>query len=343
MKYQKSFLLTFVIIVPVLIYVGVKTSKFQMFQPFDASSINITFKAKPTTTIEESLHIIQTLEKDILAQKDRFFVKHVSSTAGYRRSATGSAEMYPYVGYLSIELAKMKPSNFVDTYITPYLSFYYDDKDRIRELSSKQISKDLRMWLKEQGYKKRFDLSNLLVVENKMGHTKADIRIGVISDDYQKALKAIRDIEESFSKVKGIKYFGDNVKIGVDEIKLKLNTYGEELGITEKYLGNYVSDLYLSKRVGTIFDGNELVEIQVKTLNIEDDLEQFKQLAIPLKNNTFVKLEDICEFEKVESLERLVKDDGETNFYVFANVDPSLITATEVLETIAPTLFQFLL
>jgi len=73
--------------------------------------------------------------------------------------------------------------------------------------------------------------------------------------------------------------------------------------------------------VGTIFDGNELVEIQVKTLNIEDDLEQFKQLAIPLKNNTFVKLEDICEFEKVESLERLVKDDGETNFYVFANVD----------------------
>jgi len=119
MKYQKSFLLTFVIIVPVLIYVGVKTSKFQMFQPFDASSINITFKAKPTTTIEESLHIIQTLEKDILAQKERFFVKHVSSTAGYRRSATGSAEMYPYVGYLSIELAKMKPSNFVDKYITP--------------------------------------------------------------------------------------------------------------------------------------------------------------------------------------------------------------------------------
>ena len=338
MKHQKSFLLTFVIIVPLLILLGVKSSKFQMFQSFDASSINITFKAQPTTTIEESLAIIQTLEKDILAQKERFIVKHVSSTAGYRRSATGSAEMYPYVGYLSIELAKMKPSNFVDKYITPYLSFYYDEKDRIRELSSKQISKDLRMWLKEQGYKKRFDLSNLLVVENKMGHTKADIRIGVISDDYQKALKAIRDIEESFSKVKGLKYFGDNVKIGVDEIKLKLNSYGEELGITEKYLGSYVSDLYLSKRVGTIFDGNELVEIQVKTLNIEDDLEQFKQLAIPLKNNTFVKLEDICEFEKVESLERLVKDDGETTFYVFANVDNSVITATEVLAQIAPTI-----
>jgi len=288
--------------------------------------------------IEESLAIIQTLEKDILAQKERFFVKHVSSTAGYRRSATGGAEMYPYVGYLSMELAKKKPSNFVDRYITPYLSFYYDEEDRVRDASSKQISKDLRIWLKEQGYKKRFDLSNLMVVENKMGHTKADIRIGVISDDHQKALKAIRELEESFSQVKGIKYFGDNVKVGVDEIKLKLNTYGEKLGITEKYLGNYVSDLYLSKRVGTIFDGNEVLEIKVKTLNIGDDLEQFKQLEIPLKNNIFVTLEDICEFEKVESLERLVKDDGETTFYVFANVDNSVVTATEVLEQIAPVI-----
>lgn len=338
MKYQKSFLLTFLIIVPLLIYQGVKSSKFQMFQPFDASSINITFKAEPTTTLEESLEILQTLEKDILANKERFFVKHVSSTAGYRRSATGSAEMYPYVGYITIELHKMKPSNFVDKYITPYLSFYYDPKERIRDLSSQQISKDLRRWFKEKEYKKTFHLSNLMVVENKMGNTKADIRIGVISDDHQKALKAIRDIEDSFSQVKGIKYFGDNVKVGVDEIKLKLNAYAEELGITEKYLGNYVSDLYLSKRVGTIFDGQELLEIRVKSFNIEDDLENFKKLEIPLKNNTYVKLKDICDFKKVESLEMLVKDDGETNFYVFANVDPSVITATEVLESIAPTI-----
>ena len=335
--YQKTFLLTFLIIVPILIFYGVKSSKFQMFKPFDASSINITFKAKPTTTLEESLKIVQILEKDILKNSDRFSVKHVSSTAGYRRSATGSAEMYPYVGYISIELHKMKPSNFVDRYITPYHSFYYDSRDRIREKSSQEISKELRVWLKEQGYKKHFELSNLMVVENKMGHTKADIRIGIISDDHQKALKAIREIEDSFSKIDGIKYYGDNIKVGADEIKLKLNSYGEDLGITEKYLGSYISGLYLSRKVGTIFDGNELLDIKIKSFNTEDNLESFKRLEIPIKN-TLVKLKDICEFEKVESLEKLVKDDGETNFYVFANVNPSVITATEVLEQISPTI-----
>ncbi|WP_241856027.1 efflux RND transporter permease subunit [Sulfurimonas lithotrophica] len=335
-KYQKSFLLIFLIIVPALIFYGIKSSKFQMFKPFDTTSINITFKANPTTTLEESLKIVQTLEKNILENKDRFFVKHVSSTAGYRRSATGSAEMYPYVGYISIELQKMKPMNFVDKFITPYLSFYYDPKGRIRDKSSQDISQDLRTWLKEQGYKKRFKLSNLMVVENKMGNTKADIRIGIVSDDYKKALKAINDIEEAFSKIKGIKYYGDNVKLGIDEVKLKVNSYGEALGVTEKYVGNYISQLYLSKKIGTIYDNNELVDVKIKSVNFSNDLESFKSLQIPLKNKTYVRLKDICEFKKVQSLEKLVKDDGKINFYVFANVDPSVITPGEVVDEIIP-------
>ncbi len=335
-RHQKSFLLTFIIIVPLLIFLGIQNSKFQMFRSFDASSINVTFKAEPTTTVEESLMIVQAIEKDILENRDEFFVKNVSSTAGYRRSATGTTELFPYVGYISLELYKMKPSNFVERYITPYLSFYYDEEGRIREKSSQEISQDLRVWLKERKYKQEYSLSNLMVVENKMGHTKADIRIGVISNDYHQAIKAIRDIEDAFSKVDGIKYYGDNVKVGPDEIKIKLNAYGEELGITEKHLGSYISGLYLSKKIGTIFDGNELLDIKVKTFNIEDDLESFKRLEIPLKNDILVKLQDICEFEKVESLERLVKDDRETNFYVFANVNAAEITASEVLEKISP-------
>lgn len=335
-KYQRAFLLTFVISVPALMYYGYENSRFQMFQSFDDSTINITFKAIPSTTIDESLEIVQTLERDILKESDRFFVSHVSSTAGYRRSATGTTEIYPYVGYISVELHKMKPSNFLDKYITPYLSFYYDSEDRIRDKTSQEISSDLRIWLKEQGYVENYNLNSLMVVENKMGNTKADIRIGVISNNYQKALKVIREIEEEFSKIEGIEFFGNDVKTGPDELKLKLNAYGEKLGITESYLGKYIANLYLTKKIGTIFDGSELVDVKVKSFNIENDIEEFKELEIPLKNGTYVKLKEVCEFENIESLEMLVKDDGETNFYVFANVNPSIITATEVIEKMAP-------
>lgn len=336
-KYQKTFLLIFFIIVPLLIYSGVKNAKFQMFQPFDAAAINITFKAKNTTTLEESLQIVQTIEKDLLAKRDSFFVKNVSSTAGYRRSATDFREAYPYVGYITVELYKKKPSNFMDKYITPYLSFYYDDKDMKRDISSQKISKDIRDWLETQNYREKFSLNDLMVVEKGMGHVKADIRIGIVSDDYKKAIKAIAAIESDFAKIKGMKYFGNNVKMGTDEIKIKINTYGEKLGITEEYLGSYLSDLYLSKKVGVIFDEKELLEVKMKSLN-KDDFQNFKRLQIPLKDGTFVSLSDICEFQNIKSLEMLVKDDGEVNFYIFANLDTSVVTSSEVLEKIDPTL-----
>ena len=336
-RYQKSFLLIFVIVVPVLIYGGIKSSKFQMFESFDASSIDITFKADSSTSLEESLKIVQTLERDLLAERERFFIKNVSSTAGYRRSATGGAEMYPYVGYITLELRKKSPDNFLDKYITPYLSLYYDDRDRVRDRSSKEISKELRTWLKEQGYKEAFNLKNLMVVEKRMGGSKADIRIGVISDDYQKAIRAVRQIQQSLDAVEGVKFSGDNIKTGVDEIKLTVNEYGEKLGLTEAYLGSYVSDLYLAKRVGVIFDDQSLLEVKVTSF-YQDDYSYFETLEIPLKDGRVVRLKDVSDFEVVKSLEKLVKDDGETNFYVFANVDARVITASEAMERIQPTL-----
>lgn len=335
-KYQKTFLTVFIIIVPLLIFVSIKISKFQMFPAFDATSVDITFKAKPTTTLEDSIKIVQTLERDLLKNKDKFFIQHVSSTAGYRRSATGMPELYPYVGYISVELQKQKPQNFLDKYITPYLSFYYNSEGRIRTRSSQQISKEIREFLKENNYKEKFELSNLLVVEKKMGHAKADVRIGVVSDDYQKAMGAIKELEDGFGDIKGIKYFGDNVKLGIDEIKLKVNSYGEALGVTEKYVGDYISTLFLSKKIGTIFDNHELVDIKIKSTNYDKDLDTFKSLQIPLKDGTLVRLQDICDFHTIRSLEQLVKDDGETSFYVFANVNAKVITSSEVIEKMTP-------
>jgi multidrug efflux pump subunit AcrB len=335
--YQKSFLLVFIILVPLLIFSGIKHSRFQMFQSFDATSISITYKAQPTTTLEESLAITQKIEEDILKQRDRFFVKNVSATAGYRRSATGSTELYPYVGYINVELYEQKPQNFLDKYITPYLSFYYNSEGRIRDISSQMISQDMRKWLKEQDYKSLYHLSNLMVVEKRMGHVKADINIGVVSDDYQKAITAVREIEAHLDTIEGIKYSGDNIKMGTDEIKLRINSFGERLGVTEKALGHYISNLYLSKKSGVISDNKELLDIKIESMD-KDNFSNFKNLEFPLKDGTYVKLQDICDFETIHSLERLVKDDGETNFYVFANVEPSVKTSSEAIDELLPTL-----
>ena len=336
-QYQKSFLLVFVIAVPLLIFYSAKNSKFQMFQKFDSSSVNITFKGNKNMTLEETSLMVRQMESDLLDSKEKFFIKNVSSTAGHRRTATGDTEVYPYVGNITVELYEKKPSNFFEAYISPIFSIYYEKEGRIRTLSSKVVSKQLRGWLKKQHYKRKYKLEQIMVVERRMGATKADIRIGIISDNYQKALAGIYRLQEEISNIQGVKYSGNNIKFGIDELKFHINSYGESLGVTEKYLGSFLSNIYMDKKIATIYGTKESYDVKSKSL-YSDSLEYFKNIQIPLKNNTIVHLHDICDIKTIKSLEKLVKDNGITTFYMFANVDNDIITSSEVLEQIQPTI-----
>jgi multidrug efflux pump subunit AcrB len=336
-KYRKTFLLTFIIIVPLLTVLFIKNSKFQMFPSFDASTVNITIKNDVNTKVEESFAIVQAIENDILALKEEFYIKHISSVAGYRRDNAGNTENYPYVSYITLELHKEKPQNFVDKFITPYLSFYYDPQGRIRDKTSQEISRHMREFLKEKDYKKIYNLQEINVVERKVGPVKSDVQIGLANKNSTLIRQQITELRKAIESVEGIKSISDSITNGVDEIKIKINKYGQELGLSERVIGQYLSDYYLSKKVATSFDANEMLDIKVQSLQ-KDDLERFKEIKIPISQDKFVRLQDVAEFHTVKTFEKLTKDMGDTNFYIFANVDTKFITATEVLERVQPLL-----
>lgn len=333
MRYKKTFLTLFVILVPILMVMGVKASKFQMFPRFDSTTIKLALKANANTKTEETLRYLKTIEKDLYANKDRFFINHVYTVAGARKDSAGNSETYPYVGEITIELQKLKAQNFVDKFITPTLSFYYDKEGRTREKKSTVIAKELRDFIKEKGYQERFKLSDLAIVERKVGPIKSDLKIGLVSNENKKIMQYTKQITDALKAVGGVVSVSDSMNYGIDEIKLKLNHYGESLGLNEQKLGRLLSNFYLEKRVGFVFDTTDLLEIKVRSTQ-KNSLDLLKSFKIRLDDGHFVPLKDIAEFQVVKSFESITKDNGETNFYVYANVDSKQITATETLAKI---------
>ena len=128
-----------------------------------------------------------------------------------------------------------------------------------------------------------------------------------------------------------------NRRKGIDEIKIKVNPYGEQLGLTESFIGNYLSNLYLLKKKAVSFDEKEMLDIKIKSQN-KDDYESFKNTKIPLANGSFVTLYEVVELNTLKAFEQLLKDEGIKNFYVFANVNPDVITSSEVIKKIKPLL-----
>jgi len=333
MRYKKTFLTLFIILVPLLIVMGIKASKFQMFPQFDATTINITMKSNVNTKTEETIEYLKVIEKDLYERKDQYFISHVGSVAGWRRDSAGNSETYPYVGQITIELQKLKAQNFVDKFITPTLSFYYDEEGRTREDKSVIIAKELRHFLDTQKYKEKFNLSDLAIVERKVGPIKSDLKIGLVSDDNQKVMHYAEKMKEALRQINGIVSVNDAMNFGVDEIKLQVNSYGESLGLSEQKLGILLSNFYLERKIGFAFDSSDLLELKIRSVQ-KDSLDVLKNFQIKLDDNQFVALKDVVHFNVIKSFEKIIKDSGEKNFYIYANVDSKKITATETLAQI---------
>ncbi|MBT8344125.1 MAG: efflux RND transporter permease subunit, partial [Sulfurovum sp.] len=312
MRYKKTFLILFIILVPLLIVLGIKASKFQLFPKFDASTIKITMKANVNTTTEETIKYLKAIEKDLFDNKDRFYIEHVGSVAGSRSDAAGNSETYPYVGQMTIEFQKLKAQNLVDKFITPTLSFYYDEEGRTREDKSVVLAKKLREYLEKQNYKERFKLTDLAIVERKVGPVKSDLKIGLVSDDNQKVMQYAEEIKGALNKVEGIVSVNDSMNYGVDEIKLKINAYGESLGLNEQKLGMLLSNLYLERRMGFAFDSLDLLELKVRSVQ-KDSLEKLKEFQIKMEDENFVMLKDVVTFNVIKSFEKIIKDTAQKN------------------------------
>jgi multidrug efflux pump subunit AcrB len=237
--------------------------------------------------------------------------------------------------YVRVELHKLEAQNIVDMFITPNLSFYYDSESRIREKTSTKLSSEIREFLKSKEYVDRFGLVDLSVIEKKVGPVKSDIEIGVHSNDKKQLAESIEKLSDKIATIKGIKSYFSGLSYGTKEIKLKISPYGESLGVDEGYIGSILSNMYLGKKKATIFDKHDVLNINIESIN-KDSFEDFKNIEIPLKNGKMVFLEDICSFEFVDSFEQIIKNEGETNFYLYANVDSKIITSTEVLDILNP-------
>ena len=173
MNWKKTFLLIFIILVPLLTVMAVKSSKFQMFPKFDADNIKISIKANQNTTLEDSFEIVKAIENELMANKEKFHIRCIESRAGYRRDSGNNTERFPYVMYMTLELEKLSPSNFLDKYVTPYLSIYYTPKDRTRTETSQAISRKLKKFIEKSNFKSKYDLTEIVVLERKVGTYKS--------------------------------------------------------------------------------------------------------------------------------------------------------------------------
>ncbi|HHD77277.1 MAG TPA: efflux RND transporter permease subunit [Campylobacteraceae bacterium] len=336
-RYKYLFLATFLVGVPILTVVTAKSLHFNFFPSFDGNYLYITAKAPVDTTLEESERIAKQLQKYVLAHKKELALSATSTVVGSRRSLAGENEKGENMIYITLELYDMKPQSFLNAYINPILNFSFDfnDPTKIREEHTydmaKRLSKEIAL------FKEKYHLEELGVREDKPGLIKSDIQINLSGRDNAKILAAIKRLETKLQAIPGVKDVSDNAQLGKMEYKLRINSYGERLGLTEAAVARTLAGYFLDNRKAMTFNQSGVMDIKTRAL-YKDEEKTLMAFELSTPAGQMVKLTDVADIVRAREYEKIEKRNGKTVKTVFANLDKKRLTASDALRKIEPVI-----
>jgi len=336
-KYKKASLFLFLILIPLLTVVTAKSMKFQFFPSFDANNLYISGKLDNNTPLADTFEIAREIEAFVIENGEEFHLKTTSATSGYRRSLAGETELINNVFYITLELHNRKETNWVSQYINPVLNFSFDfeQADAIRDKKTFELSPRLMELI--EPFKEKYKMVDLGVLEDRAGLIRSDIQINLSGSNDAALESAIKRLSREISVIDGIANYSDNIRYGKMEYKIKINSYGESLGLSEASVARVLSNYFLEKRQSTTFNERGVMEIKTEDI-AKDKTATLLNFNIALKDGRYVKLTDVAEIVKTQDYEKINKLDGSIVKTLFAKVDKRKITPEEILTMLEPTL-----
>jgi multidrug efflux pump subunit AcrB len=238
-----------------------------------------------------------------------------------------------------MELHDRDATNFVDRYITPVLNFSFDfnNPQKIRKEQTYELSPRAKKIIAL--FKDRYNMEDLGVMEDKPGLIKSDIEINLSGTNDELLQNSIKKLEDKISKIDGIRDYGDNIKLGKMEYKVKINPYGESLGLSEATIAKTLSAYFLEQKQATTFNERGVVEIKTED-SAKDSIDTFLNFNIPLGEGKYVKLTEIAQIIQIRDYEKINKLNGSIIKTIFASIDKRKTTSGEVLEKLESTLTE---
>ena len=336
-KYKKSSLFLFLILIPLLTIATAKSMKFQFFPSFDGNNLYISGKLDNNTPLAETFEVAKEIEAYVREHGDEFSLKTTSASSGYRRSLAGETELINNVFYITLELHDRRQTNWVNRYVNPVLNFSFDfeQANAIRDKKTFELAPRMMELIKP--FKEKYKMVDLGVLEDKAGLIRSDIQINLSGSNDAALESAIKRLSKEISVIDGIANYSDNIRYGKMEYKIKINSYGESLGLSEASVARVLSNYFLEKRQSTTFNERGVMEIKTEDI-AKDKTKTLLNFNIALKDGRYVKLTDIADIIKIQDYEKINKLNGSIVKTLFAKVDKRSITPEEILTMLEPTL-----
>ena len=307
--------------------------KFKFMPTFDSTQVYVSGSVGVGKDIEQTEEMVYALERKIMEELDfGKTVDSVTSVTGFKLDGKNQPQYEEFYFQIFVNLYERAPQNFFEIYINPYLSPKYDDENMKRTISAQDIEIKLKDILQEDLQSDRFDEIKVFVPQT--GIVKNDIEIAVFGDN-QKVRDAVKTLKDSLSNINGVSNIADDALVGNYEIKFKVNSYGQNLGVTEQSILNELRPNYMKSSYSKMFDENGIVDVVFESKD-KDSLESLDNFEVTTASGSKVLLKDIAEFIKIPAYSQIFKEDSNQIISVTASLTD--VTSSDVYLKLDNTL-----
>ena len=344
------FKITSLIVLVSLIIAGTvamaKVTKFQLFPEFDVQQIYLNGKVNINHELKDTEVYVTKIEEALLKTLDKNAVDSVTSVIGFKINQNNTFELGENLFHIFVNLHEKAPENIFDKYVNPIFSLEYDSSDMIRKKRAQVIVKEIQSNILESmrnltiDGEKVFEEFNIYAVQT--GMVGNDIEVGLSAPLEQNLLTALKRLEHNLSTINGVHDIGNNATEGERELKLRVNEYGQSLGLNENYITQELRGSFFKAEYGKMFNEEGLVRIKIEDFykNEKSSIENFR-LTTP--DGRVVVLSEVCDFYYQKTFVRIFKEDGEKVRTVYASVDGldengTKIIPADVMKKLQPLL-----
>jgi len=330
-RFRYIVLAFFLIAVPVMIAIGMKHSKFQLFPDFDASQIYVNGKFESNYTITKTAEAIKKIEEDLKKYLGKD-VEGFTTVVGMQMNNKGEANVGENYFHIFVDLHDKKPTDLYNKYIAPVFQ-PIKVEHQSREHTAQELAGEFK---KDFSHIKIPGMVELNVIVPQAGVVKSDIVISIGGKSQEEIIKAIKELEAFMHKIKGVYNIYDDAELGADELKLKINSYGEKLGFTQMDIFNQLRGFFAQAEFDKTFDKNGIVKIILQDKN-KDSFEELKHFRLTVPGTSkYIELDKVCDFVITKAFKKIHKYDGISAKTVYASLNKKIITTADFYQKADP-------
>lgn len=259
----------------------------------------IQFMRAPSTGIEQSLQMQEKVEQQLLQNFPE--IKAIFARTGTAEVATDV--MPPNI---SDSIVLLKPQ-----------SEWSNSKETLTELRQRMMNYVEHI----PGNANEFSQPIELRFNELISGVRSDIGIKIFGDDLNVLATEAKKVEKRLKDISGASEVKVEQTQGLPMLNIDIqHDKIAQYGLSVKAVQDWVAMAIGGQSVGKILQGDRRFDFVVRLTPTLNNVEQLKQLAIPLDNGATITLKDIAKVEELLGMSQISREEGKRRIVVTANV-----------------------